>query len=91
MENTGNLEEWQLNINVSADNIGRWFRINFIDPRVHDNPEDRRDMLTGEIPSNCGNLQLRGFINDYFEGIFGNAGDTDVYSTITYYDSDGVE
>ena len=91
MENTGDQEEWTLNITVNADNIGRWFKIYFLDPRLHDNPENKKDMLTGEIPMNCGNNQLRGFINNYFEGIFGNAGDVDVYSTITYIDSEGIE
>ena len=48
-------------------------------------------MLTGDIPLNCGNNQLRGFINAYFEGVFGRSGDVDVYSTITYIDSEGNE
>lgn len=55
MENSGDLEEWTLDITVNADNIGRWFKIFFLDPAVYDNPEDKKDMLTGDIPLNCGN------------------------------------
>ena len=76
---------------MNADNIGRWFKIYFIDPRVHDNPDDKRDMLTNEIPLDCDNNDLRGKINGFFEGIFGRSGDVDVYSTITYTDSEGNE
>ena len=60
MENTGDQEEWTLDITVDADNIGRWFKIYFLDPRVHDDPEDKEDMLTNEIPMDCGNSRLRG-------------------------------
>ena len=91
MENTGDLEEWTLDITVNADNINRWFKIFFLDPAVYDNPEDKKDMLTGDIPFNCGDNELRGLINPYFDGVFGRSSDVDVSSTITYIDSEGNE
>ena len=89
--NTGDLEEWYLDVTVTADNIGRWFKIFFIDPVVYDNPDDKKDMLTAEIPFDTGNDQLRNIINGFFESRFGRNGDVDVYSTIKYFDSEGHE
>ena len=88
--NAGDMESWQLVVNVDLDNQERTFQIFFFDPRAVESDE-KEDFLSGDISFKTGNSGLRDKINDYFEAAFGGTADTAVFSEITYYDALGNE
>lgn len=87
--NDGDMESWQLVVNIDSENIERTFRIYFFDPRAVES-DQKKDFDSGEIVFGIGNRDLQKKINGYFEGAFGSSADTAVTSTITYYDAEGT-